>query len=65
MPIPHMHHPPNAIYKVELATYQPRGLPMGFDHSPKPLTVDFVKLYGLDTAITTIFTVLSTPSLPL
>ena len=44
---PHINHPLDIIYKMELATYQPRGLPMGFDHSPKPLTVDFVKLCGL------------------
>ena len=48
---------------MELATYQPRGLPMGFDYSPKPLTVDFVKLCGLDMNINII--ILFTPSLPL
>lgn len=35
------------IIYIILATYQPRGQPLGFDHSPKPLTVDFVKLCGL------------------
>lgn len=33
--------------KLALATFQPRGSPLGLDHSPKPLTVDFVKLCGL------------------
>lgn len=35
------------IFKLVLATFQPRGSPLGLDHSPKPITVDFVKLCGL------------------
>ena len=35
------------IIYIVLATYQPRGQPLGLDHSPQPLIVDFVKLCGL------------------
>ena len=37
----------NFLLFLVLATSQPRGQPLGLDHSPKPLTVDFVKLCGL------------------
>lgn len=43
----HRQNPPLDYFIIALATYQPRGSPLGLDHSPKPLTVDFVKLCGL------------------